>query len=62
MSFNAGKFEHLRFGSTEENVFQYLAPDGSIIQTKESLRDLGVRINSNLNFSEQIDTAVQSGK
>ena len=51
MSFNAGKFEHLRFGSTEENVFQYLAPDGSIIQTKESLRDLGVRIISNLSFT-----------
>ena len=62
LSFNAGKFEHLRFGSTEENTFQYLAPDGSIIKTKESLRDLGVRIDSNLSFTEQIDTAVQLGK
>ena len=62
MCFNARKFEHLRFGPTEQNALQYLAPDGSIIQTKESLRDLGVRINSNLSFTEQIDTAVQSGK
>ena len=62
MSFNAWKFEHLRFGSTEENTFQYLAPDGSIIKTKESLCNLGVMIDSNLSFTEQIDTANQSGK
>ena len=39
----------------------YLAPDGSVIEEKSSLRDLGVRISSDLSFSEQVELAVLAG-
>ena len=63
MEFNAGKFELLRFWPTREDApdILYMAPDGSPIEEKESLRDLGVRVSTDLTFSEQINLAVQSG-
>ena len=62
MEFNAGKFELLRFWPTREDApdILYMAPDGSPIEEKESLRDLGVRVSTDLSFSEQITLAVQS--
>ena len=39
----------------------YMAPDGSPLEEKESLRDLGVRVSTDLTFSGQITLAVQSG-
>ena len=63
MEFNAGKFELLRFWPVREDApdILYMAPDGSPIEEKESLRDLGVRVGTDLTFSEQINLAVQSG-
>ena len=62
MVFNAKKFELLRFWPSEEApVYQYSAPDGSPIEEKSSLRDLGVRVSSDLTFEEQVDTLVQNG-
>jgi hypothetical protein len=63
MEFNAGKFELLRFWHSREDApdILYMAPDGSPIEEKDSLRDLGVRVSTDLTFSEQIGLAVQSG-
>ena len=52
MSFNSDKFECLRYWPDPDKAppFQYLAPDNQHIQVKKDLRDLGVRISSNLSF------------
>ena len=51
MTFNAGKFE-LRFWMDRDRApdIMYLAPDGGPIEEKESLRDLGVIINTDFTF------------
>jgi hypothetical protein len=41
-------------------IFQYSAPDSSDIEKKDSLRDLGVILNSDLSFSLQVEKAVTS--
>jgi hypothetical protein len=41
-------------------AFQYSAPDSSDIEQKDSLRDLGVVLSSNLSFSLQIEKVVRS--
>ena len=63
MQFNAGKFEVLRFcsGQTVPPDILYLSPEGGPIEEKECLRDLGVRISTDLKFSTQIDLTVESG-
>ena len=62
MQFNADKFELLRFWVDRDSApdFDYLAPGGGKIEEKDSLRDLGVRVSSDLKFSYQIDLAVSS--
>ena len=62
MSFNSKKFELLRFWTKREEapVFSYLAPDNCPIEEKSDLRDLGVRISSDLTFKLQVDLAIQS--
>ena len=54
MEFNAGKFELLRFWPSREDApdILYMAPDGSLIEEKESLRDLGVIVSTDISFSE----------
>ena len=56
MVFNSDKFECLRFwpGKTSKPEFQYKSPDGTIIEEKANLRDLGVQISSDLSFSIHI--------
>ena len=63
MVFNAGKFELLRFWLDREAApdILYMAPDGSPIEEKDCLRDLGVRVSTDLTFSTQIDMVVESG-
>ena len=60
MSFNSDKFECLRYWPDPDKAppFQYLAPDNQHIQVKEDLRDLGVRISSNLSFKTHIENTV----
>ena len=60
MVFNSGKFEHVRYSvdPTSAPAFQYLSPDQSIIEQKDNLRDLGVRLSSDLSFSLQIEKIV----
>ena len=60
MVFNSDKFECLRFwpGKTSKPEFCYQSPDGSTIEEKSNLRDLGVQINSDLTFSIHIENIV----
>ena len=63
MKFNAGKFELVRFWLDHDLApdILYMAPDGGPIEEKDSLRDLGVRLSSDLSFTMQIDLTVESG-
>ena len=63
MIFNASKFELLRFWLDRDEApdILYMSPDGGPIEEKESLRDLGVTISTDLTFSAQIDKVVQAG-
>ena len=60
MTFNSEKFECLRYWAHPDKApsFQYLAPDSQPIEVKEDLRDLGVRISSNLSFDIHIQNTV----
>ena len=60
MTFNSGKFEWLRYsaGPSSPPDFQYLAPDSSAISQKPDLKDLGVRMSSDLTFTLQIEKVV----
>ena len=60
MVFNSDKFECLRFwpGKTQKPSSEYLSPDGTPIEEKDSLRDLGVQIGTDLNFSTHIQNTV----
>ena len=60
MKFNSDKFECLRYWADPEKAppIQYLAPDNTPIVVKSDLRDLGVRISSNLSFSIHIENTV----
>ena len=63
MVFNASKFGLLRFWQDRDKApdILYMAPDGSPIEEKASLRDLGVRISSDISFNTQIEMTVKSG-
>ena len=62
MEFNSGKFEWVRYtvDGSSAPTFQYTAPDDSQIEQKDSLRDLGVLLSSDLSFSLQVEKAVTS--
>jgi ribonuclease P/MRP protein subunit RPP40 len=64
MSFNNMKFECLRYGidSTLKLTTNYTSPSGNIIDNKEHVRDLGVKMSSDGSFSEHIRTICQSAK
>ena len=53
MEFNSEKFEHLRYtpGSNLIDSHVYLADNGSPIEEKNSLRDLGVTMSNDASFS-----------
>ena len=63
MMFNAGKFELLRFWLDRESApdILYMASDGGPIEEKDSLRDLGVRVSTDLTFSSQIEMTDAAG-
>ena len=62
MEFNSTKFEWVRYtvDGNPAPTFNYLAPDNSPIEKKDNLRDLGVRLSSNLSFSLQVEKAANS--
>ena len=58
--FNSDKFECLRFwpGKSSKPSTGYTSPDGSPIEEKDHLRDLGVEIGTDLTFSTHIQNTV----
>ena len=61
MKFNGTKFELIRYGgnkSIKENSI-YFTPDyDNVIEEKETLRDLGVILSSDMKFSEHVEKIV----
>jgi ribonuclease P/MRP protein subunit RPP40 len=60
MTFNADKFECLRFwpGKTAKPEGQYMSPDNTPIEEKSHLTDLGVEISSDLTFQTHIENTL----
>ncbi|KAG0723451.1 hypothetical protein GWK47_042708 [Chionoecetes opilio] len=56
MSFNNNKFEHLSYNTDRRtnNGYTYTAHDGSHINNKEHVRDLGVTLSCDCNFTTHI--------
>ena len=58
---NCDKFECLRYWPRQSKPdFNYKSPDGTVIEEKEHLRDLGVEMASDLTFSVHISNTVTS--
>ena len=58
MVFNGAKFENIRYGENEElkNTCDYLTPDAEdIIERKECVRDLGIKMNDKADFKDHIN-------
>ena len=57
MLFNNGKFELLRYGDNQEikDTTFYLTANEDIIEEKEQLRDLGIIMNNQANFTHHVD-------
>ena len=59
MTFNSDKFECLRYWPRKNKPDNsYKSPDGTIIEEKQHLRDLGVEMDSDLTFSVHIANTV----
>ena len=63
MHFNDKKFDLLRFWPDRDSApdILYLAPDGGPIEEKDTLRDLGVRVSTDLTFGDQISLRIHLG-
>ncbi len=64
MSFNNSKFEHIHYTSGRINYNEniYTAPDGSHIDTKEYIRDLGITLSCDGNFTQHIHNVVKKAR
>ena len=62
MHFNSDKFECMRLWPNPSITpeYEYLGPDGNAIEVKESLKDLGVYLSSDLSFKLQVEKCVAS--
>ena len=59
--FNSKKFEWLRYepsSNSSSPEFSYCAPDSTHISRKTELRDLGVKVSTDLSFNLQVEKAV----
>ena len=60
MRFNSDKFECLRYWPRKNKPeIGYTSPDGSLIEEKEHLRDLGVEMANDLTFKVHINNTVE---
>ena len=59
--FNSKKFECLRYwpGGSKPD-WLYLSPDGTPIEEKDHLRDLGIQMSADLSFDKQISNVITS--
>ena len=62
MVFNNKKFEWLRYSPSnmEPPEAQYMAPDDTVIEQKTFLRDLEVKMSSDLTFTLQVEKVVST--
>ena len=60
MQFNSEKFELIRYKLPNSIDTKYTADDGSIIEEKVSLRDLGVTMSNNATFKDHISEKAAS--
>ena len=60
MHFNSDKFECMRLWPNPFSMpqFEYLGPDGEAIEVKQSLKDLGIQLSSDLSFKLHIEKTV----
>ena len=60
MHFNADKFECMRLWPITSSApdYDYLGPEGEVIEVKPSLKDLGVHLSSDLSFKLQVEKTV----
>ena len=64
MEFNDLKFEVLRYGRDEalKTLTNYLSSTGTVIDQKNSVRDLGVTMSADASFTEHINNVVDTAK
>lgn len=64
MSFNNNKFEHIHYSAsrTDDSVYIYTAPDGSHIDTKQCIKDLGITLSSDGTFTQHIQHVVKKAR
>ena len=63
MKFNEGKFEQMSHGENKNiKIEPYKTQSGNEIKIGETVKDLGITVNSNLLFREHIDNIVTSSK
>ena len=62
MEFNSLKFEAMRYGLDEilKLCTSYVSDEGTIIELKEHIRDLGVTMSSDCSFKKHIDNVVEA--
>ncbi|MEL7079382.1 MAG: reverse transcriptase family protein [Cyanobacteria bacterium J06582_2] len=57
-TFNGDKFEHIHFGKKIDIVHSYQDPQGHPILTKNHIKDLGILISNDLNWSPHINKII----
>ena len=64
MKLNDVKFELLRYGKNQETKTQtsYTSPSGVEIESKDVVKDLGILMDSNCTFQEQIIAIIEKAK
>ena len=60
--FNGDKFEHIHFGKNLNSIPSYTDPNGLTIQTKPVVKDLGILISNDLNWSNHIDEIISNSR
>ena len=58
--FNGDKFEHIHFGKNLTTIPSYKDPTNLIIQTKSTVKDLGIHISNDLNWSIHMDKIISN--
>lgn len=63
MSFNSNKFVHMAYNiGKKSKLHTYLAPDGSCIETKDTVKDLGITLNSDGYFTVHITNVAKRAR
>ena len=62
INFNADKFECMRLWPATSNIpdYDYLGPEGEVIEAKPSVKELGVHLSSDLFLKLQVEKAVSA--